>query len=299
MYDFIGDIHGHSDELEELLTKLDYKKVDGVYSHSNRKVFFLGDYIDRGPKIKETLEIVKSMVDSGNAFAIMGNHEYNAICFHHQKINGGHLRKHSIKNILQHVETLKQFQNNQELYNYYIVWFLTLPIFWEESTFRATHACWDQSNIENLKNCLTENKLNESLLVKSTDKDSSLYNLLDETLKGKEMLLPDSLSFKDKDGNIRHEIRIKWWLNPAETSFKSYSILSIDGLSDENINQESDFYSENEKPVFFGHYWLQGIPFLIRENICCLDFSVAKGGSLAAYRFDGEKKLDGSKIVYV
>ena len=42
MIDLIGDIHGHADKLEELLLKLDYKKREGVYSHPNRKVLFVG-----------------------------------------------------------------------------------------------------------------------------------------------------------------------------------------------------------------------------------------------------------------
>jgi protein phosphatase len=33
-HDVIGDIHGHSDELEVLLQKLGYLKLNGVYSHS-------------------------------------------------------------------------------------------------------------------------------------------------------------------------------------------------------------------------------------------------------------------------
>ena len=111
--DFIGDIHGHADKLEEILLKLGYEKNKGVFAHPERKVLFVGDYIDRGPKIKETLQIVKSMVDSNNAIALMGNHEYNALCFHFQETEGGHLRKHLIKNIIQHYETLKQFQNKQ------------------------------------------------------------------------------------------------------------------------------------------------------------------------------------------
>ena len=42
-YDVIGDIHGHSDELEILLQKLGYLKVNGVYSHTGeRKVVFVG-----------------------------------------------------------------------------------------------------------------------------------------------------------------------------------------------------------------------------------------------------------------
>src|SRR6056297_1711639 len=99
MTDLIGDIHGHADELKELLLKLGYQKNNGTYSHPERKVLFVGDYIDRGPKIRETLQIVKSMVASGNAIALMGNHEYNALCFHFQDNESGHLRKHSIKNI--------------------------------------------------------------------------------------------------------------------------------------------------------------------------------------------------------
>ena len=111
MFDFIGDIHGHADKLKALLTKLGYTNKNGVYSHPERKAFFVGDFIDRGPKIKETLSIVRKMVESDNAIAIMGNHEYNALCFQFQETDGGHLRKHLIKNIIQHYETLKQFQN--------------------------------------------------------------------------------------------------------------------------------------------------------------------------------------------
>ena len=84
MIDLIGDIHGHADKLEALLLKLGYQKNKCVYSHPERKILFVGDYIDRGPKIRETLEIVRSMVESENAIALMGNHEYNALCFHFQ-----------------------------------------------------------------------------------------------------------------------------------------------------------------------------------------------------------------------
>ena len=49
--DFIGDIHGHADKLQELLTKLGYSYINGVYSHHQRKALFVGDYIDRGPQI--------------------------------------------------------------------------------------------------------------------------------------------------------------------------------------------------------------------------------------------------------
>lgn len=299
MYDFIGDIHGHADELQKLLLQLDYKKSNGVYAHATRKVFFLGDFIDRGPQIKETLEIAKAMVDAGNAVAIMGNHEYNAICFHLEESKGGHLRKHSIKNIIQHADTLKQFQNNQEEYEYYIDWFQSLPVFWEEPTFRAAHACWDESNIEFLKNNLQQGTLNDGLLKQSVKKETALHHAVEETLKGKELALPEHITFRDKDDNIRTEIRVRWWLNPAETSLHAYSVHAFEALPKDPVNLGSGYYSETEKPIFFGHYWLKGIPELIRNNVCCLDFSVAKGGNLVAYRFDGEQHLEPSKLVFV
>lgn len=37
MYDFIGDIHGHVDELQELLIKLDYRKVEAPTAIPNEK----------------------------------------------------------------------------------------------------------------------------------------------------------------------------------------------------------------------------------------------------------------------
>ena len=214
MIDLIGDIHGHADKLEELLVKLDYVKIKGVYSHPERKVLFVGDYIDRGPKIRETLEIVKAMVDSENAIALMGNHEYNALCFHFQETEGGHLRKHLIKNIIQHYETLKQFQNRQKEYEDYLEWFKTLPLYYESETFKAVHACWDNKNIAYLRKTLVNDRLTDELIYQSVKQGTALNEAIDQTLKGKEMKMPKGLFFTDKDGTERKEIRIKWWEDP-------------------------------------------------------------------------------------
>lgn len=52
-------------------------------------------------------------------------------------------------------------------------------------------------------------------------------------------------------------------------------------------------------PVFFGHYWLRGTPVISGEYAACLDFSVAKNGFLAAYRWSGESRLSPDNIVFV
>lgn len=303
MTDLIGDIHGHADKLEELLQKLGYTKNKGIYSHPERKVVFLGDYIDRGPKIRETLQIVRAMVESDHAIALMGNHEYNALCFHFPETEGGHLRKHLIKNIIQHYETLKQFQNRQAEYEDYLEWFKTLPLFYENEKFKAVHACWDNETIEYLRTQLVNDCLTDELIYQSVAKGSPLNLAIDQTLKGKEIKLPGDLSFNDKDGNKRTEIRIKWWENPAEMTYKSISVEPMENLPETPIEtseiQSMVYYKENDKKVFFGHYWLKGEPSFYKNNIACLDYSVAKGGKLLAYRLGEEKYLDPKNLLYV
>jgi len=303
MIDFIGDIHGHADELEALLKKLGYAKKNKAYSHPERKVLFVGDYIDRGPKIRKTLKIVKRMVESENAIALMGNHEYNAICFHYQETEGGHLRKHSIKNILQHYKTLKEFKNKQEEYDSYIDWFKTLPLFYETKHFRAVHASWINNTMDELKPHLENGKLTEKAIIDSVENGTTFNNAIEDTLKGKEMPLNPENYFKDKDGFIRENLRIKWWEDPSKSNYKNLSIHPIEGLPLTPIDvtqlSNADYYSKNEKPVFFGHYWLNGKPAIQRNNICCLDYSVAKKGKLVAYRFNNEKVLSDENLIYI
>jgi hypothetical protein len=42
LYDLIGDIHVHADELAQLLEALGYKKAGWTYHHPDRKAIFLG-----------------------------------------------------------------------------------------------------------------------------------------------------------------------------------------------------------------------------------------------------------------
>jgi len=298
-FDFIGDIHGYSDKLEELLIKLGYTKKGKGFTHSIRKAFFVGDYIDRGPNNPRVVEIVRAMVDSDDAIALCGNHEHNAICFNF-KLENGYLREHSLKNFKQHAQTLLQFNGKQSQYDEAIEWFKTLPLFYETEDFNAVHATYDSEAIAYLRTNTNQGILSDNDYANLIDKESKLYNAVEITCKGKEIELPNGKSFFDKDGNERFHIRVKWWLDPTNTSIKELSI--IEGIElpeekEESIN--SQFYTEEQKPVFFGHYWLKNKPNLYRNNICCLDYSVAKGGYLTAYRFSGEPILDKKNLIYV
>jgi hypothetical protein len=91
--------------------KLDYfEDRNGTYQHrGSRKAVFVGDFIDRGPEQREVLSVVRKMIAAGTAFAVMGNHELNAIAYSTPDDSGGFYRPHSEKNQQQHATFLAQF----------------------------------------------------------------------------------------------------------------------------------------------------------------------------------------------
>lgn len=78
-FDIIGDIHGCFDELIDLLKKLGYiisLEPDITVTHpKNRKVVFVGDYVDRGPKVVDVLRLVMEMKKTDLAICVPGNHD--------------------------------------------------------------------------------------------------------------------------------------------------------------------------------------------------------------------------------
>jgi len=80
-FDIIGDVHGCCDELDELLAALGYAKdaASGWVHPDARKAVFVGDLVDRGPRIPEVLRTVMAMVAGGSALAVPGNHDMKLV----------------------------------------------------------------------------------------------------------------------------------------------------------------------------------------------------------------------------
>jgi protein phosphatase len=75
-FDIIGDIHGCCDELVALLARLGYAERDGAWRHpEGRRVVFVGDLVDRGPRIVEVLRLAMGMVAAGSALCVASNHD--------------------------------------------------------------------------------------------------------------------------------------------------------------------------------------------------------------------------------
>jgi hypothetical protein len=258
MHDLIGDIHGHADALEQLLR----------------------------------------MVESDAALAVMGNHELNALAFHTPDPDkpGEHLRPHNEKNSYQHAATMRQLSAG-ELASC-LAWFRTLPLWLDLDGLRVVHACWDETRMARIRGPVTDEFLSAACV-----SGGSLFEPVEAILKGKEVRLPSGATFRDKDGHERLATRVKWYEPPHGHTYRTYAMASEPIPSDEPIPEEvvqtAVPYPDADKPVFVGHYWLSGSqPELLRANIACVDWSVAKGGFLCGYRWDGERELDAGKFVW-
>lgn len=101
-FDIVGDIHGCAFELESLLARLGY--VDGVHPEG-RTAVFVGDLVDRGPDTPGVLRRVMSMVKSGDALCVPGNHENKY---------GRHLKGRKVQHTHGLTETIAQMEGESE-----------------------------------------------------------------------------------------------------------------------------------------------------------------------------------------
>lgn len=303
MYDIIGDVHGYASRLIQLLTKLGYTKQAGVWSHPTRKLISVGDLIDRGPEQKEVVDIIKSMHQEGHAHVVMGNHEFNAVSWYLTCSNGQPLRPHSDKNHRQHSHFLDQADVTSDWYLDTIAWFQSLPLLLEFEDFCCVHAAWDKENVDHLKEILTSDMtLHPEQWEAANQKDHRLFDAVEHCLKGPEVDLPKGSTFTDTNGIHRNRMRLKWWDVSDNATFQTTAISVPDPLLLPNVPLPDRLIANtpSEKKVFFGHYWMTGEPRTLNQNIACLDWSVVKPeGNMVAYRFDGEKELCNSKLVWV
>lgn len=303
MYDLIGDTHGHADELILLLEQLGYDCQRGYYSHPYRQAIFVGDFIDRGPQIRKLLGVVRPMVDNGAALAVMGNHEFNALCYHTRSSDGSDdfLRPHTAKNVRQHQQTVLQVPSGELLDH--LEWFRKLPLMLELDGVRVVHACWDPRSISLISSHRPEKgRLTDEFLLAASTSGHELYDAVEVVLKGPELQLPEGLSYTDKDGHERHSMRTRWFESPRQQTYRSFALTADDRLPDYRLPESlaEGGYKEAERPVFFGHYWLQADkPSILAPNVACLDYSVAKGGMLVAYQWKGEATLSNQNFVAV
>ena len=110
-FDIVGDVHGCHDELCDLLARLDYSPdAANVWRHpEGRRLLFLGDLVDRGPKVVETATLVMDAVQAGAALCVPGNHDDKLM----RALQGRNVQvTHGLKDSLQQIEALPEAERD-------------------------------------------------------------------------------------------------------------------------------------------------------------------------------------------
>lgn len=302
--DIIPDIHGQAEKLRAALRNLGWRRSGTSWWHPEpgRNIVFLGDFIDRGPENGAVIRMVRELMDAGRARAVMGNHELNALHFHtaDPERNGMPLRPHDAKNLSQHASFLKEFPLGAARTQEVLTWMRGLPLFIEEPGFRAVHAAWIDPAVRELRTHTRYGVLEEDQIIRAARKGDVLHHLAETLAKGPEHPLPAGHSFTDKGGHERRDVRLKWWNGTARTwrdiamSVPDLMQLPVGELPPDLV---AAVYPPDDRPVFFGHYWMSGAPVLQAANAVCLDYSAGTDGPLVVYSLtDGASTLSLSDL---
>ena len=288
-FDVIGDVHGCSRELLDLLGALGYTDESGAHRHPSRQAIFVGDLIDRGPGQVQVLRTVRAMAEAGSAQVVMGNHEFNAIAYAapHPARSETYLRPHTEKNTNQHAAFLAQIGAGSADHADVVEWFATLPLWLDLDGLRVVHACWDPDAMRGLGTP----HVDEGVMVAATSRDQPAYDWVEHLCKGPEVQLPDGQSFQDKDGQERSRARFRWWDPEADTYAQACEVPSGVTLPDAPLDHQPVGPYHDQVPVIFGHYWRRWPNVELTDTTACVDYSAVKGGPLVAYRWTGETGL--------
>jgi len=294
-------VHGQGTKLRALLERMGYVERSGVWhAPQGRQAVFVGDLIDRGPEQLEVLDIVRRMVDAGQARAVMGNHEFNAIGFMQRDSSGKYLRPRSEKNMGQHAAFLKAVGLDSALHKEWVDWFRKLPMALELGGIRVVHAWWDDpaaAAVAAIRGGV-EGELSEQMVLRMYREPvaKAARKLL---TCGVEWELPPDNWIIDKEGHKHPEARLAVWRHGAKR-LRDIALVpngSEHAVPDLPVLEEHRIWPVTGAPILFGHHWFSGPLKLETPKVACLDWSAAKDGPLVAYRWDGESELRHAGLV--
>lgn len=256
---------------------------------------FLGDFIDAGTGVDHAddaavLTRVRALIDAGEALAVMGNHELNAILFHRRGPDGDWLRRHSAKNRKQHRSFIEAFGIATPKARDWTGWLLSaLPLWHEGEGFRLVHACWDEVAIARIRARRPDGRLHPEDLPEIADESTDFGRAVKLITSGREVRLPEGWAFHDKNGDRRHHVRLSWWR--AGRTWRDAALSVPDRTELPGSPLPAGFtpapWPDSAPPVFVGHYKMQGTPCLEAAHALCLDYPQTP----CLYRWQGEARL--------
>ena len=94
---------------------------------------------------------------------------------------------------------------------------------------------------------------------------------------------------------------MRWWDESATTYSTAANLpeAARKALPGTAIPDRARIMLRQDRPVFFGHYWMTGTPAPLTSYAACVDYSAGNGGRLVAYRWNGETLLDAANFAWV
>ena len=286
LLDIIGDIHGEIEALTNLLKNLGYNNQ--CEHPEGRSLVFVGDLVDRGPDSPAVVALVRALVESGRASAIIGNHELNLLRGLHKEGNSWFW-----ESAVAEQEAILKF-------------FATLPLALSHENLRVVHAAWYGPAVEKLGIFGNVGSLTELFKV--------LEDKINTDLQAEGWLEGEKKEKDEWGGKIREKhavVPILSHLQHCEEARQNLNPLKAlnSGLEGK---VEKPFWTNgkwrflcrlkwwdeyvDEIPVVVGHYWRQFLPFAKswvekddpnlfagleptawvgkRGNVFCVDYSV-------------------------
>lgn len=303
-YDFIPDIHADAARLTSTLWNLGYTYRNSCWrAPKGRMAVFLGDFIDTGHENALVLQEVRKMIDAGQAHAVMGNHELNAIHYMTPGLNvvdydkSGYMRAHNAQNSRQTETFLAEFPVGSQQAEEIIQFFMSLPIYLDLGGIRVVHAAWNEDDIAAIAARRPDARIQASdlqdLAMERTE-DPFVKAVL-SSVKGPEIKLPDGYGFHDHKRDYRTNIRLKWWNVEAHTwADIAASVPDPSELPDSSVPNLAGIVKPGTVPVVFGHYKRKSHFEIDAPIALCLDYPDRP----MAYRWDGEGTFLSHKIVF-
>ncbi|MBI48158.1 MAG: metallophosphoesterase [Marinobacter sp.] len=222
MYDLIVDFHGYAAGLNPLLNELEDRQIDDVWQHLNRKILFLGDFVDRGPEKAMTVNTASETIEKGKAIAVMGNHELCALAWTVQDLQyrAECLRPYNVKKRKQHIQFFEQVGEVSDEDPSLIKWFKTSRLHLDLPNSRVVHSSLHPDfNLAERMYTSSENRLLADMWVPASRKDCDVYNAVKTLLKDFEIRLPKPHYLLVTGSDSSHQVHKRLWQGEDLTNY--------------------------------------------------------------------------------
>jgi Calcineurin-like phosphoesterase len=297
--DIVGDVHGELEALKCLLKAAGY---DASGHHpSGRTLVFIGDLVDRGPDSPGVVDLVRAMVATAGARAVLGNHEVNLLRSERKLGNNWFWNEETARDSrFSPCAVLGQDAERSETLKF----FASLPLVLSRKDLRVTHAAWHAPSVKTLSEDSLQESVGERFERFDADADRRLaaegwLTRADEERANWNIHLPElevpllnAVAYCDEHRQMANPIRVI--TSGLERKTRQPFFTSGQWRFAERLRWWDEYV--DDAPVVIGHYWRQYVPLdrdLLgksdpdlfegadprswlgpRGNVFCVDFSV-------------------------